>query len=70
MRHTRRSNTEVTAHDVLVVRRTPRALCVHDADCQDAWLPLSQIKLSDDDAQRGDVISIRGPLWLMVRVID
>ena len=49
---------------------TDRAVCVRADEASDAdiWLPLSQIEIvSLTGMARGEVVTITGPEWLLVR---
>ena len=56
---------------VIYQTSTERAVCVRETeDGPDVWLPLSEVEVyRDDEARpaRGDVVTLTGPEWLMVR---
>ena len=56
---------------VIYQTSTERAVCVRETeDSPDVWLPLSEVEFyRDDEARpfRGDVVTLTGPEWLMVR---
>jgi len=54
-----------TTISVIFQHATERAICVRETeDGEDIWLPLSQIEV-DDDADRGEVIDLTAPDWLL-----
>lgn len=57
----------VEINDVLLVRKTDRAICIKDDDLKDHWIPKSQLLAGSDNVERhteGDFITIEIPEWL------
>ena len=56
---------------VIYQTRTERAVCIRETeDSPDVWLPWSEVEVYRDDEatpMRGDVVTLTGPEWLMVR---
>lgn len=56
---------------VIYQTRTERAVCVREVeDSPDIWFPLADVEVYRDDdlpPSRGEVVTLTGPEWLMVR---
>lgn len=52
--------------EVVFLHMTDRAVLVaEDEDDEGVWLPLSQVEMDPEDPERGEVVEITGPQWLL-----
>lgn len=59
-------NDEPETVDVVFLHMTDRAVLVaEDKDDEGVWLPLSQVEIDPTDPERGDLIELTGPQWLL-----
>ncbi len=54
--------------EAIFIRETERAVCLRETEgSEDVWLPKSQCRFAPrvDTLDRGDVVSVTGPEWLL-----